>query len=325
MREVVARGPEGSEFLGFLAALGAFVALARRWPDAGLAWTYRLGWKPVFCVREEDLSEAEGESPEDAVVRAAHESLRVSANLWRWMAEESEAGRCPTCKEAGDLQLSTGRFRELPTDRLAELGRLLGEGADDDKRVWLTPLVMLTGGSHQHFLLTARHLLEGTMQDDLRRALFEPWSYPDTDKALTLRLDPSDDRSYAYGPGDPRNTKVLPIRSQKGANRLALEAFFCFPVYPVGIEGRGSQRTPRFAIPTYRGQEGEEGLFVWPVWKRPLSASVLSSLLTLPDLQDVSARDKLEAMGIGGVFQARRYTRERGRYISRGSPLWSAP
>lgn len=335
MKPIVAKGPDGSEFIGFLASLGAFAALSRCWPSSRLSWTYHdLGWRPCFHVAGPEVDVAGDEDIRDAIVRAVECGLRDS-RFWSELSNKLPQHTKKECSSCHGLnfELKTEDFRGLQEDFRTELGVLVAERAEDDKNaqrrgargsrggrhqdenVLLTPLINLTGGSHQHFLTTVENLL-GVGTEDLRRVLFEPWDYDDKEKALTLRLDPLDDRSHAYGSGDPSDTKKHPTLAQKGANRLALEAFRLFPLFPA-VGG--------FSTPAYRPRANgpELGEFVWPLWSRPISLAAISSVLSLSYLfEDPPPYSKMRAMGITAVFRARRYKREKGYYISRGSPRW---
>ena len=72
-------------------------------------------------------------------------------------------------------------------------------------------------------------LSEHTSREDLRLALFAPWRY--LDEKPTMRWDPMDDRRYALRAGNPSKA---PLRTVRGANRLAIEALTFLPTVPHG-------------------------------------------------------------------------------------------
>jgi hypothetical protein len=142
---------------------------------------------------------------------------------------------------------------------------------------------------------TAAADLAGTTPRQLEHALFEPWSYADPPPAL--RWDPVDDRRYALRAADPAKDPHAPIRTVRGANRLAVEALPWLPTFPAGAAAstRGFSRSGRTAA------------FVWPIWSPPLGPDTVSSLLGLRELYGKGPpSEALRARGVIEVFRARR-------------------
>ena len=70
-----------------------------------------------------------------------------------------------------------------------------------------------------------------------------------------------------------------PVRTMRGANRLAVEALPLFPTVP----GERHLHTTGFSQ-----RRGEGVLFSWPIWEGALSIEVVRSLLSLAELQKPS-------------------------------------
>jgi hypothetical protein len=141
----------------------------------------------------------------------------------------------------------------------------------------------------------AASIAPGTGPSQLDHALFEPWSYPDP--GPSLRWDPADDRRYALRAADPAKDPHAPIRTVRGANRLAVEALPWLPTFPIGsgVMTRGFARSGRVL------------LFTWPIWRPSLGANTVATVLGLTELyRDSPPRNELAARGIVEVYRARR-------------------
>ncbi|WP_249356143.1 hypothetical protein [Chloracidobacterium aggregatum] len=78
-------------------------------------------------------------------------------------------------------------------------------------------------------------ILGRTTRSHLDRTLFKPWDYADPMDNQSLHLDPSEDRRHAYQWHKPSGDPTRRRRgTMLGANRLAIEAFAWFTVWPVG-------------------------------------------------------------------------------------------
>jgi hypothetical protein len=117
-----------------------------------------------------------------------------------------------------------------------------------------------------------------------------------------LRWDPADYRPHALRAEDPSGD---PIRTMRGANRLAVEALPLFPTAPA----ERYLRTAGFAA-----REGAMEI-TWPVWSDSLDLDTVRSLLTLDDLQKGEAT-ALRRRGIEQAFRATRFTEGKFRNFS---------
>jgi len=148
----------------------------------------------------------------------------------------------------------------------------------------------------QGFLGFARQLSRLTTVCDIQKALFCPWRY--SDPGPSMRWDPSmDDRRYALRADDPSTSRQMPIRTVRGANRLAIEALQCLPSVLAGRQ----LETACFAGRMMRGL-----YFTWPIWDAFIDASTARSLLSLAVLASDSLDHKqLEPRGVTAVFRCR--------------------
>jgi len=106
-----------------------------------------------------------------------------------------------------------------------------------------------------------------------------------------------DDRRYALRADDPSTSRQMPIRTVRGANRLAIEALRCFPSVLAGRQ----LETTCFAGRMMRGL-----YFTWPIWDAFIGAPVARSLLSLTELASNSPdHEQLEPRGITAVFRCR--------------------
>lgn len=285
-------GLDGSNLLAFLAALGTLRTLSRALDDMSiqLHWEARGMWTPVLSGPfPNDDQEAM-----DLILFSLHTQL------------QNMAGH-PVLTVANNLNMSPRQFRQVATAAV-QLAHQSGDrtgvdfvaafGCDaisEDDVISDTAFRTMSGAGHQHFLKTMHDLVALTEPEHLKRSLFEPWDY--ADDRPSLRWDPADDRRYALRWNEPSGD---PIRTMRGANRLAVEALPLFPTAPVGnkLETTG-----------FRTGGSRNTFFSWPIWETPISIDVVRSLLALPELQlDAPPRDKLRPMGIVDVLRSQRLT-----------------
>jgi hypothetical protein len=290
-------GPDGGKLLGFLATLGTLAVLSDIWPDRRpqVSWVFRTGWRPVLGFSRK--------TSEDEIVQALDQELRRHANgpefvqlgddlpvdfeVFRMFAESAATAASRNSRRWADFAAAWG------SDALRD-----GEDIQD------TDFRTMSGAGHQHFLAFMRELVQLTRERDLRSALFTRWTY--TDDRPSMRWDEVDDRRYAYRSDDPAKSKAFPIRTVRGANRLAVEALRCFPVVPQGAR----LATTGFEPPSRRRRYERRVVSLrWPIWNGFLTVSTAKSLLALPHLwRDPVPTDQLHEMGVVEVFECRRVT-----------------
>ena len=164
-------GLEADNLLAFLALLGALRALDVARPE----WEARVVWR--------------GEPPAAELLlttRASRKGLVEAAN-----AAIHQIGAAYGF-DRKDLKYTVGEFRALAREAQSdrERGRLVAALASDgalkrnnrEGRVEVTPLCLLLGQGHQHFLSRLTEMTQRREQQDeadLKRALFETWRHED--------------------------------------------------------------------------------------------------------------------------------------------------
>ncbi len=287
-RELELSGLRGSNPLAFLAAVGTLRTLSVAWPKEAVRmyWKRKAGWCPVV-VAERPLEE-------DTRGAALHDRLRKMHDHRAFSVDD-------------DLRIPPDRFRRYAAeardqaqrtgDRAwADFAAAFGSDAlSKDGVIQDTAFRTMSGAGHQHFLKTMRELVDMTEPDHLVNALFRPWTYEDG--RPSLRWDPEDDRRYALRWSDPSGE---PIRTVRGANRLAVEAL---PLFPTASVGSALQTTG------FRTGGSRDTFFTWPIWDCPLPVDVVRTLLGLRELQeDRPDRRLLRARGVVEVYRCQRMT-----------------
>ena len=299
-RGILLTGLDGSNPLGFLAAVGTLRTLAQldAATDPRMRWTATRGtWSPELSGTTADSAEA----------------------LIDLLAPALSRGSTPEFDFAQDLNVSSGTFlavaaqaqREaaLQERRYADFAASFGCEATtttDEKSIQDTALRTMSGAGHQHFLGTMKDLVASTDKGHLHRSLFERWDY--SDDKLGLRWDPEEDRRYALRWQNPSSDTV---RTMRGANRLAVEALPLLPTAPRNrqLDTTGFSRQDRAVRLT------------WPIWKAPLGVDVVRSLLASSEIQRPAPnRLNLTAMGIVEVYRSQRITVGKYRNFSRARP-----
>ena len=305
MSEHLAIGPEGSNPLGFLCALGAFCVLSRALHDRDvrMSWKWQAGWKPVWhltgsATKGELCSALSGALTRGQEFLLANKAdLTLSADEFRVFVVEASARATLADSKRADILAAYGC--EAITDRKGGIRK--------------TALCFITGQGHQHFLGAIRALAEGMTEDHVRRALFVPWRYQDDGRGRSLRWDTLDDRRYALRATDPGNASKSPIKIVWGANRLAIEALPLFPTVP--------QESSLVTTSFTRGDDG--WLFTWPIWQQPVTIATLRSLLTIGDLSNgPNIRHDLSVRGVNALFRCRRLNIDRRVNFSPSTALW---
>lgn len=250
-------GLDGTNPLGFLAALGVQVAFASELEQPRLCWSDDI---VPHAVVDEDFS----------IDRIADQAMKVFRQ-WK---------DCPAVNPSRPDGSSMPRGDELkltPDDTRAYLGlsgrgdswsalttALLAEGSLDRKGDVAKPSDLYFTAGQQKFLDTVRKVLGGSSRDDVLVGLQGPWSYGS--KLPSLGWDISDDRMYALRAVDPSSTKKP---TNPGAEALAVLGLSTHPVF--GSQGR--------ALTQGCSESWKRGKYSWPLWHRPASPYAVKSLL----------------------------------------------
>jgi hypothetical protein len=285
-------GLDGSNPLGFLAALGLVRALGQGSGHCPvhIKWLPLDGtWIPSVKLRSEQPFD------QDALLDVLKRVLVRDidghpARLLREVRiEERHARRNFFCRRLDQ----TARNARTDADWLAAVA---SDFAPDDA------VNQLQTARRDYYYDNLTSIIKLTEVRHLRRAIFERWDYGDPLDNQSLHLDPSEDRRHAYQwnkpAGDPDRGKS---GGMLGANRLAIEAIPLFTSFPE----RDTLHTVGFV-----GNRSNDTRWTWPIWNMWLASASLPSLLSLPDLQvptpDAQQRHELHQRGIAAVFRSDR-------------------
>jgi hypothetical protein len=303
--ELIFPALQGSNLLGFLAALGAFrtLALLPETSDVRMRWAASAGsYCPVLRLPSPVAPEV--------VVDKLHTALHGLAGHYVTTADK-------------DLKIPRGNFRKLATKAAEDFltqtdpmaaGMVAAFGCDavgnEDGIIEDTAFRTMSGAGHQHFLEFMNVLAKETTPVQLREALFGPWGYRDS--SPTMRWDAEDDRRYALRWDEPSKD---PVRTVRGANLLAIAALPLFPVVPTSSD--------TVATTGFSGR-GSRGTFVtWPIWTGWLALDVVRSLLAFKELQgrsETSIND-VQTRGITATYRSQRITLGKYRNFTPAAPV----
>lgn len=284
MAEIVLTGLDGSNPLGFLAALGVLNVLTDRGGAPKLAW--RSGdWRPIVTDVAVDRGELLARLTEDVATWREDPCLELKYGK-----------RGKQAKRAWDLKPPPGEFRSY-LDRLVAASQPRRRRAVDFAAAFATetardnngntkPTALHFTAGQQQFLEMVAGLRDAVTQDDLEEAVFGPWRY---ERALpVLGWDCSAARVYALRADDPSKAEK---RGVPGADWLAFRALSFIRVAPI-----------RTQVATTGCSGGwKTGTFCWPLWEVGLtrdSAHVVVQMANLPGLPESDRR----ARGICAVF-----------------------
>jgi|HubBroStandDraft_1064217.scaffolds.fasta_scaffold00196_17 hypothetical protein len=314
-------GLEADNLLAFLALLGLLRALAAARPS----WRPRAAWDLDHPPLRPMLVLAEAQTRE-SVCSAAAAGAAALAALYRFpQSTEADSPR------QSDLNYSVETARLLLADAvqgrdraLADLwSALLSDAAEKDGTVEATPLCLLFGQGHQHFLDRlaevprteappprgrGRNAVALSAAETVHEALFEPWTR--SDPTFSFRWDPAEDVRYALRAANPSGDKSL---TQHGANRLAALGLPALTVAP-------ARRGERVRLQILGGRyERAEFVFYWPIWRNPASLEAIRMLLGHPELGEQPPT--LGHLGIVEARRARRISVGKFMNITRGEPI----
>lgn len=306
MNELTLEGIDGSNPLGFLAAVGTLCSSVRLrlGLDIRLYWQPVSGlWKPIISGIVTSGTQAFSKTLSDSLEKmrgqpalAIADDLVIDFENFRTEAQRAQIYASPRDRIDVDFLAAFGN----EATRSKEKGR--------DRNIQDTALRTMSGAGHQHFLGFMRDLIENTREEHLFAALFQNWSY--TESGPSLRWDPNDDRRYALRWKEPSGDPVVTVR---GANRLAIEALPLLPTAPL----RKKLETTGFT------QRRGAGVFwTWPIWTTPIGLDPIRSLLALSELQKESPdRKQLAARGITEIFRSQRLTVGKYRNFTPALPV----
>ena len=292
MQGIALNGIDGGNLLGFLAAIGTLQVanLDDSSTEWKMGWQHRGAWTPVLFGDESvtsgtllEMLTLNLKAIDDNTAFEFAKNLTINPEEFRRVTQDAQ--RCATLRDRRRADFMTAFGSETLITR-------------DKKKIQDTALRTMSGASNQHFLGTMKTLVEETEPEHLQTSLFETWRYAD-DKP-NLRWDPVDNRRHALRWAAPTDD---PIKTMRGANRLAVEALPLFPTAP----GEKNLYTTGFS------QRQGEGIFItWPIWGIALGPDTVRSLLSLDELQTSKPdRVRLQAMGVVEVYRSERILTDR--------------
>jgi hypothetical protein len=280
-------GLEGTNPLGFLAALGVQVAFASEPEQPRLWWSDDI---VPHAVVDRNFS----------IDRVADQAMKVFA---QWKDSPAVSPRRPdgsAMSKGDELKLTpedTRIYLSLADECeswSALITALVAEGSLDNNGAAKPSDLYFTAGN-QKFLKMVRNILQGVSLDDVLAGLRGPWKYES--KMESLKWDVSDDRVYAlmaYSPGDSNS----PDRklTNPGPEALSILGLTLHPVF--GSRGRtltqgwsGSWMTRSYA---------------WPIWRNPASPYAVKSLLAHASTDVPTATERHRWFGSWGLIRVLR-------------------
>ena len=283
-------GLNADNLLGFMASLGVLRSASEIW-DAS---TVRMAWEisgssysPVLFLPEIDLKSFLPSLHTHLQTRVGHAALTIDK----------------------DLKISLNRFSVVSKNLAASFlngsdawgAKMIaafgcGISGNEDGNIEDTAFRTMSGAGHQHFLEFMNLLAKETTLNQLQEAIFGPWQY--RDPSPIMRWDAADDRRYALRWDEPSKD---PVKTVRGANRLAIESLPFFPVVP--------RSSPSVETTGFKGHRRNDTFFTWPIWCGALNADSVNSVLALPALQQSDTSSvALAPLGICAVFRSQRIT-----------------
>ncbi len=273
-------GIDGSDPLGFLAALGLLVVATRECPSARLCWRLDGLWRPVLLVQQAvDL---------DDVVMRDHARLRAGHPAVSF-AEGAD-------RKVQDLKHPPEHYRDwlralvaAGDDEALGFAAAYGTGVAIDGTGQSKPTSFHFAAGQQRFMSVVLSLLEHLQAADVTECLEGPWSGREGAKSFRWRAGSERLRALlAFDPGATAPTAVA------GAEWLAFRALPLFPSAPVGLR----RRTTGFT------GGGKSEVFWWSIWEPPLSVDGVRSLVGWSTWPSVPTQATRDAVGISAVFRA---------------------
>jgi hypothetical protein len=289
---------EGTNPLGFLAALGVLDSMTRAGRDVTLGWTDELVPYAVLGGAD-DL--------DDLVEVLDRDRSRWAESLVLGFPHDSPL---PDAKPSDSLLRGWYESVFEAADRNADadlLCAIVAEGAFDRNGNAKPTHFHFTAGQQQ-FLEMVRILAARVNRELLLEAICGPWAY---DSSLpSLSWDARGERLYAVRATNPSKEKRLGV---PGADWLAFSGLVFYPVSAVN----GSLHT------TACNTEWKRSAFRWPLWSAPATRNVVWSLVADETLvahgATLRSRD-LAARGVLRVLESPIRRSDQGGYGSFGGP-----
>ena len=308
MKGTYLTGLEGTNPLGFLAALGLQVAFANESEQPWLWWSDDI--TPRAMVDEKFTIE-----------RIAKQTLKAFGQLKDCFALNPRRLDGSNMPKGDELKLMPEDIKSyleqaVQHEFAGDLATaLVAEGSLDNQGVAKPSDLYFTAGQ-QKFLGTVRKILGAVVLEDLVTDMTGPWRY--ASGLPSLGWDIADDRVYALRAKNPSPEKKL---TNPGAEALAILGLSLHPAFA----GHGRTLT--------NGCSGswKSGQYTWPLWCKPASPGTVKSLLAHASHpsppQDRHHRHRwYRSWGVTTVFRSSIRRSNQGGYGTFGPPeiVWQA-
>ncbi len=276
--------------LGFLASLGTFRTASEMWGASNVCMSWEVfgsSYTPLLSLPTTESANLIPALHAHLQTRTGHPALTIDKDL-----------KIPLPRFSAASKNAAASFLDGNDSWGVRMIAAFGCGicGNEEGNIEDTAFRTMSGAGHQHFLEFMNLLAKETTADQLQEAIFGPWRY--RDPSPVMRWDAADDRRYALRWDEPSKD---PVRTVRGANRLAIESLPFFPVVP--------QSASAVATTGFTGRRSNDTMVTWPIWSGFLNADSMSSVLALPALQRADASSAtLAPLGICAVFRSQRIT-----------------
>lgn len=277
MPDVTLSALDGSNPLGFLAALGVLTGIADSSPGACLKWHHEGAWRPILS--------SEFPAIEDVAECLDADRRRCIGARVLALSYDNKRDLKPPPPGFRDYLLELSTEITAADRRSVDWACAFATDVAVDNNGNTKPTALHFTAGQQQFLQMAGELADGVTREDLREAVEGPWKYQ---RPLpVMGWDATVSRDYALRASDPSTDKKLGV---PGADWLALRGLIFLPTVPQGNR----------VMTTGCGGGWKNGWFRWPLWTVPLTSAVIRSALRQP--WDEIAIPERDARGVAAVF-----------------------
>lgn len=300
MKEVHLTGLEGTNPLGFLAALGVQVAFATKPTQPKMWWS------------DDVIPHAVTDHAVDCIV----DQILHVLPLWKESPAVNPTLNGSPMPKGDELKISSDNIRRyLDQARqhqvTGDLGLSLVAEGSLDKQGAAKPSDLYFTAGQQKFLVSIRKIMDGASEDDVRSGLLGPWKYSSV--LPSMGWDVTDDRTYALSSCNPSSEKKL---TNPGPEALAVLGLSTHNVFA---------RTGR-TVTLGCSETWKNSKYTWPIWNRPASPYSVKSLLAHAYI-DVGHRSRwFASWGIRTILQSTIRRSSQGGYGTFSPPevVWQA-
>lgn len=294
----------GTNPLGLFAALGALDVADRHAKQSG-GEPPKLWWSDAI----DPEARIEGIDSVDALIEL------IDADRTRWVDS-------PVLDQVNDtLKLETKSINSPSPLRkwvqsvcdggeetdMSMLYALVAEGATLGSSTESKPTHFDFTAGQQKFLVMVRELRDKVTADDFREAIVGPWRFESPLPSLSWDTSRGA-RIFALRGFNPATEKKLSVAGAEWLGFLGLRFF------PVATQTVGTRAQ---LITTGCEPNWKRSAFVWVLWNRPLTPSVIQSLLADKTVPTFSERERA-ALGVSRILRAPITRTDQGGYGSFG-------